>query len=56
MLNSLMNSLRTGAEELQYALIPATNFRVRENSVGGYLLLLLGVSSLHRLVEAVEKL
>lgn len=55
-LNSLMDSLQIGAEELQYALVVSTSFNLRDSAVGGYLVLVLGVSSLDRLIEAVEKL
>ncbi|MEM5786768.1 MAG: hypothetical protein AAGU11_05575, partial [Syntrophobacteraceae bacterium] len=55
-LNSLMDSLQIGAEELQYALVVSTSFNLRDSAVGGYLVLVHGVSSLDRLIEAVEKL
>ncbi len=56
MLGSMMHSIQIGAEELKFALVVVTNFRLRGSAVGGYLLMVLGVSSLDRLIEAIENL
>jgi chemotaxis protein CheC len=45
-----------GADELRYTLIVFTNFRLRDSAVSGYLVIILGVASLDRLIEAVEGL
>ncbi len=54
-LTGLLDSLTINEDSLRYALIVFTNFRLRESSVGGYLVIVLGVQSLDRLIEAVEK-
>jgi chemotaxis protein CheC len=53
-LNSMLDSLVIGKEELRYALIIYTTFKLRESSVTGYLIIVLGVASLDRLIHAVE--
>lgn len=55
-LGGLLDSLIIGKEELQYAMVVLTNFHLRDSAVGGYLVLVLGVSSLERLIEAIERL
>ncbi len=52
----LLNSLTIGSEELQYALLVLTEFHLRDSAVGGYLVLVLGVSSLERLMQAIERI
>lgn len=53
-LDDLLRSLVVGKEELQYALVVYTTFGLRDNTVGGYLVVVLGVTSLDRLLQAVE--
>ncbi len=53
-LNDMLHTLTIGADELRYALVVYTNFRLRDSAVGGYLALVLGVASLERLLQAVE--
>lgn len=53
-LNMLLNSLVIGKEELRYALIIYTGFHMRDNSVRGYLVIILGVSSLDCFIEAID--
>lgn len=53
-LNGLLNSLVVGKDELRYALVVSTSFCLRDNSVKGYLVIILGVSSLESLIEAVD--
>jgi len=53
-LNSMLDSLVIGQEELRYALIIYTTFQIKESSVTGYLIIVLGVASLDRLLHAVE--
>ena len=55
-LTALLNSLTIGQEELQYALVVLTTFRLRDSEVDGYLVLVLGVASLDHLLQAVEHL
>lgn len=53
-LNGVVNSLITGKEELHYALVIHTSFRLKDGQVNGYMMIVLGVASLERLIEAVE--
>lgn len=55
-LTALLNSLTVEQEELQYALVVLTTFRLRDSEVNGYLVLVLGVASLDHLLQAVERL
>lgn len=55
-LADLLHSLVVGKEELQYALVIHTIFRLRDNSVSGYMVIVLGVASLDRLLHAIEQL
>ncbi len=55
-LNGLLHSLVIGHDELRYALVVYTTFRLRESGVGGYLVIVLGVASLDRLLHGVENL
>ena len=43
-----------GAEELRYAVVVSTAFHIKEGSVSGYMVIVLGVSSLDRLLKAIE--
>jgi chemotaxis protein CheC len=53
-LDGLLRSLLIDEkEDLQYALLAATRFRVSGSEVGGYLVVVLGVSSLTRAVRAL---
>jgi chemotaxis protein CheC len=53
-LDNLLRTLTIGSEELRYAVLVSTAFHIKESSVSGYLVIVLGVSSLERLVRAVE--
>jgi chemotaxis protein CheC len=53
-LDRLMRSITVGAEELRYAVVVSTAFRIKESAISGYLAIVLGVSSLDRLLRAVE--
>jgi chemotaxis protein CheC len=55
-LTALLNSLTIGQDELQYALVVLTTFRLRDSEVNGYLVLVLGVASLDHLLQAIEHL
>jgi len=54
-LNAMLDSLVIGKEELRYALVVYTTFQLRDSSVTGYLVIVLGVASLDRLLHAVEE-
>jgi chemotaxis protein CheC len=53
-LEKMLRSITIGAEDLRYAVVVSTEFRIRESSVSGYLAIVLGVSSLDRLLRAIE--
>ena len=53
-LDQLLRSISIGSEELRYAVVVSTAFHVRESAVSGYLVVVLGVSSLDRLLRAIE--
>jgi chemotaxis protein CheC len=53
-LDQLVRSITIGTEELRYAVVVSTAFRIKENAVSGYLAIVLGVSSLDRLLRAIE--
>jgi chemotaxis protein CheC len=53
-LTALLDTLTINQEGLRYALVVFTNFHLRDSKVGGYLIIVLGVQSLDRLMQAVE--
>ncbi len=53
-LNRMLDSLVIGKDELRYALVISTTFRLRESAVTGYLVIVLGVASLDRLLHSLE--
>lgn len=55
-LNSFLDSVVVGPEELRYALVASTSFEIRESSIQGYLVIVLGVTSMEKLLQTVEKL
>lgn len=55
-LNAMLHSLMIGQEELQYALVVHTTFRLRDSEVHGYLVIILGVASLDHVIQAVQQL
>lgn len=54
-LDGLLNSLVIGKEELRYAILIYTAFHLRDNSVKGYLVMVLGVASLDQLIQAIDR-
>jgi chemotaxis protein CheC len=54
-LDGLLNSIMIGKEEMRYALLIYTGFLIKDNGVNGYLMLVLGVKSLDRLIQAIEE-
>ncbi len=55
-IHALLNSLMIGSDELRHALVVYTNFRMRDNAVTGYLVIVLGVASLDWLLTALDQL
>ena len=55
-LNGMLHSLMIGQEEIQYAMVVHTTFRLRDSEVNGFLVIVLGVASLDHLLQAVEQL
>jgi chemotaxis protein CheC len=53
--SSVLKSITVAHQELHYALMIQTQFHVRESDVSGYLVIILGVTSLDRLMEELEK-
>lgn len=53
-IDGLIHSLVIGKEEMRYAMIVYTGFRLQDDEVKGYLVLILSVVSLEKLLEAVE--
>ncbi|MGZ4964276.1 MAG: chemotaxis protein CheC [Limisphaerales bacterium] len=51
---SVMSSITVGDKELRYALIAQTRFHLKSSNVSGYLVIILGVTSLERLLVEVE--
>ncbi|MCS7202681.1 MAG: chemotaxis protein CheC [Dictyoglomus sp.] len=55
-LNAILDTLVISQEELKYALIAVTRFRIKDSSIKGYLVIILGVASLEKLLESLDKL
>lgn len=53
--DTLIDSVAKEHDNIQYAIIVYTSFRIRESEVKGYLVLVLSVVSLNRLIEEIEK-
>jgi chemotaxis protein CheC len=53
-LNVLVHSLVAGKSELRYALLVHTSLHLHDNWVSGYVVVVLGVPSLHCLIKAIE--
>lgn len=51
-LNAMLDTLIIDTEELQYALVMYADFRLRASGATGYLVIVLGVASLDRLLQA----
>jgi chemotaxis protein CheY-P-specific phosphatase CheC len=54
-LDELLRSMVVESEELQYALIAATEFRLSDAEVGGYLIVAVGMSSLALISRALDE-
>jgi len=55
-LTALLHSLTIGQDEIQYAVVVLTTFRLRDSELNGYLVIVLGVASLEHLLQAIEQL
>lgn len=51
---SVLSSITVGDKELRYALIAQTRFHLKSSNVSGYLVIILGVTSLERLLVELE--
>lgn len=54
-LADLIATISIEQADLQYGLVIHTNFRMRDDAVSGYLVIVLGVSSLDQLIQALER-
>jgi chemotaxis protein CheC len=54
-IDSVLQSITVQDEELRYALMIHTRFRLRANNVSGYLIIILGITSLDRMLTELEK-
>jgi len=52
---SVLQSITINQEELRYALMIHTRFKLRANNVTGYLVIILGITSLDRMLSELEK-
>jgi chemotaxis protein CheC len=53
-LDGLLHSLSIGKAEMRYAMVVYTGFRMKENSIQGYLVMVLSVVSLEKLLEEID--
>lgn len=53
-LEGLLHSLSIGKAEMRYAMVVYTGFRMKENSIQGYLVMILSVISLEKLLEEID--
>jgi len=54
-LESVVGSIAVNRQGLRYALIVHSSFRLRDSSLTGYLVIVLGVASIERLIQALER-
>lgn len=54
-IDSVLQSITVQEEELRFALMIHTRFRLRANNVSGYLIIILGITSLDRMLAELEK-
>ena len=53
-LDGLLRSLHIESDEVQYAMIATTRFRLSDTEVGGYLIIVIGLSSLNLISSVME--
>jgi chemotaxis protein CheC len=54
-LHGLLRSIQIDSEELNFALVAATRFRLTDGEVGGYLMIAIGMHSLTLISQALEE-
>lgn len=54
-LEGVLSSIHVGPDELRYAMVASTSFRVRESELRGFLVIALGVTSLDQLLAAAAR-
>lgn len=54
-IESILHSITVGTEELRYALMIHTRFYLRASNITGYLVIILGITSLDRMLEELGK-
>ena len=54
-IDSVLQSITVQEEELRYALMIHTRFHLRASNVTGYLVMILGITSLDRMLDELEK-
>ena len=52
--DGVMHSISVGSQELQYALMVHTHFTVKDSTVRGYLVIILGITSFARLIDQLD--
>jgi chemotaxis protein CheC len=53
-IDGVMRSIAVGSQELQYALMVHTHFSVKDSTVRGYLVIILGITSFSRLLQELD--
>lgn len=53
-LKDIIGSITIEQHDLEYGLLVRTNFRLRNNTVSGYLVIVLGLASLDQLIQSLE--
>jgi chemotaxis protein CheC len=54
-LEHFLTSISVGGDELRYAIVITASFRISEQGVDGRIVIVLGVSSIERLIQAIER-
>lgn len=52
--DGVMQTISVGSQELQYALMVHTHFSVKDSTVRGYLVIVLGITSFARLLQEID--
>src|SRR6185295_7035122 len=52
--DGVMRSIAVGSQEIQYALMVHTHFSVKDSTVRGYLVIILGITSFTRLIQELD--
>lgn len=54
-LEGMLRSLIVNADEIRHALVVVTTFRIKDRDVEGYLVLVMGVTSMERLLDILDR-